>query len=208
MTQDGSRINLTAKAWTVISPVLAGIAIFLWGRAFLATRHILAPLLFTLVCFSLSLIVRFATKTQKRFSPDSVGLWILVALLCAAACATAFQMSAYLALPSDLLSFSESPFVDKILRIKLGEPVYSPPQDNSSYPYTPGAELLVYGVSKLAGQEDSIPFYRVVQFSFVVLAAIIATLLCGLLARNLLTPDEYQAMKAAFIRNGRESLLW
>jgi len=180
------------RVWTAISPILAGIAIFLWGHAYLTTRQILIPLLFTLAIACLATAIRWITRRHQRFSLETAGLWLLAALVWASASATAFQMSAYLALPADLLSFSESPFVDKILRIKLGEPVYSPAADNNSYPYTPGAELLVYGIAKLAGQETSVPFYRVVQFSFVVLAAVAATLLCAVIARHLLTPYEYR----------------
>ena len=88
--------------------------------------------------------------------------------------AAAYQMIAYIRVPVDLLSFSESSFVNDILKFRLGTPIYTPPADNSAYPYMPGAPILTYLIAALLGQPDSIPVYRAVQFAYVILAAIMA----------------------------------
>lgn len=105
---------------------------------------------------------------------------------------TIYQLSAYLSLPVDLLSFSESPFVNDILKLRMGVSIYTSPLDNNSYPYTPGAQILTYLISTALGQGDSIPFFRMVQFSFVVLAAVMAASLTDLLAHRGLSNGEYR----------------
>ncbi|MGI9079023.1 MAG: hypothetical protein ACR2G6_17095 [Gemmatimonadaceae bacterium] len=111
---------------------------------------------------------------------------VLVALL------TLNQMAAYIALPVDLLSFAESSFVNDIIKFRTGAPIYTPAQDNSSYPYTPGAPMLTWLLAAAVGDGGSIPTLRAVQFTYVLLAAIVATSLCDLLARLFLTAREYR----------------
>jgi hypothetical protein len=60
------------------------------------------------------------------------------------ALAMGYALAAYVPIPVDLLSFSESPFVNDILKFRLGAPIYTPPEDANSYPYTPGTQLLTY----------------------------------------------------------------
>jgi hypothetical protein len=123
---------------------------------------------------------------------DAVPVAILVSAVTIVALATAYQLANYLMLPVDLLSFAESPFVNDILKFQLGVPIYTVPSDNNSYPYAPGTQLLTYFISAAFGNGDSIPFYRLVQFSYVVLASVVATSLCDLLARKFLTAAEYR----------------
>jgi hypothetical protein len=105
---------------------------------------------------------------------------------------TAYQFANYIMLPVDLLSFAESPFVNDILKLRLGLPIYTIPTDNNSYPYTPGTQILTYSIASVFGKGDSIPFFRAVQFSYVILASIVATGLCDLLARKFLSRSEYR----------------
>lgn len=88
-----------------------------------------------------------------------------------------------IALPVDLASFSESPFVNDIVKLRLGLAIYTPVADNNSYPYTPGAQIVTYAISWMLGGQDSIPFYRTVQFTYVLLASVVATAACDQLAR-------------------------
>jgi hypothetical protein len=105
---------------------------------------------------------------------------------------TLYQFAGYFRIPADLLSFAESPFVTDILKIRLGLPLYTPAADNNSYPYTPGTQILTYFISSLFGHGDSIPFYRVVQFSYVIGAATLATSIFDMLALRFLSPREYR----------------
>ena len=119
----------------------------------------------------------------------------LAALLAAVAflaVSTLVYYTQFLGIPVDLVSFSESPFVDDIIKIRLGLPIYGPVTDNNTYPYTPGTQLLTYGIAKLLGHPTSIPVYRTVQFGYVLLAATVAAAACHQLARGLLREDEYR----------------
>ncbi len=71
---------------------------------------------------------------------------------------------------ADILIWSESPFVNDIIRFRAGLPLYGDPPDLSSFNYTPGAPLLTYGLASLAGLGESVPAMRVVQLLYVVVA--------------------------------------
>ena len=101
-----------------------------------------------------------------------------------------FRLSAYLSIPADILSFSESPFITDLIKIRQGLSIYSPMTDNNSYPYPPGTQYLLYAISSVFQKSDSIPFLRLIQFSFVFLAALTATWVAHLLGRKILTEDE------------------
>ena len=132
----------------------------------------------------------------RKLSRDEIQGAISVASLLAAgtifALTTAYQLANYIALPVDLLSFAESPFVNDILKLRLGMPIYTNPADNNSYPYTPGTQILTYFISLAFGKGDTIPFFRTVQFAYVILSAIVATSVCDLVARKFLSAAEYR----------------
>ena len=132
----------------------------------------------------------FNSKARECLPQGAWGIAALMAVGTILALSTARQLAAYLNLPVDLLSFSESPFVNDILKFRLGTPIYTPPGDNNSYPYTPGAPILTYLISAAFGHGASIPFYRATQFSYVLLACVMATSVCDLLARALLSEEE------------------
>jgi hypothetical protein len=120
--------------------------------------------------------------------------WALTALVAAVTflvTTTARHLSAYLNIPVDLLSYSESGFVNDLLRIRLHLPIYAPPQDNQSTVYTPGSQLLTYVIWQVFGGGNSIALLRKVQFSYVVMATFVATAAFDRLARGLLTVEEY-----------------
>lgn len=116
-------------------------------------------------------------------------LAIIVTLM---ALAMAYQMAHYIMLPVDLLSFAESPFINDILKFRLGTPIYTSPTENNSYPYAPGTQLLTYFLASLFGRGDSIAFLRGVQFSYVMVACIVAASLCDSLSRKFVAGGEYR----------------
>lgn len=116
----------------------------------------------------------------------------VVAALAFLAAGTLFYVAAFLRIPVDLVSFSESPFVDDIIKMRLGLPIYGPVGDNNTYPYTPGTQILTYTIARLTGHATSISAYRTIQYLYVILAAIMATAACHQLARGFLKPDEYR----------------
>ncbi len=163
-----ARTDLAIHETAVISGLAVGVGIVLVAIWLLSRRAGQAPL------------------------EGAVPIAVLAAAGCVIALTTAYQLANYIMLPVDLLSFAESPFVNDILKLRLGVPIYTSPSDNNSYPYTPGTQILTYFISSAFGKGDVISFYRVVQFSYVTLASIVATSLCDLLARKFLNATEYR----------------
>ena len=87
-------------------------------------------------------------------------LLLPVGVLATLAAAAVYQIHFFLLIPADLLSFAESPFISDIIRIKAGLPLFSPPGDNNSYPYSPGTQLLTYALASIVGTTDSVPVVR------------------------------------------------
>lgn len=73
---------------------------------------------------------------------------------------------------ADILIWSESPFVNDIIKFRIGMPLYSAPADFDSFYYTPGSQLLTYAIASLAGVGTSIPAYRVIQVLYAAGAAL------------------------------------
>ncbi|MGH7539960.1 MAG: hypothetical protein ACRELC_03070 [Gemmatimonadota bacterium] len=109
-------------------------------------------------------------RAASRDPLRTAVLWVAAVGLAVLAAAAAYQLSFYVRLPVDLLSFAESPFITDIIKLRVGEPLYTPPADHNSYPYTPGTQLLTYGIASLFGRGDSIPFLRAVQLTYLVAA--------------------------------------
>jgi hypothetical protein len=77
--------------------------------------------------------------------------------------------------PGDFLVWSESDFVNDILKLRIGYPIYSAQANNESFFYPPGAQALTYLLSALAGHPASVVAYRLIQIAFTVGAALLAT---------------------------------
>lgn len=151
----------------------------------------IVPLAATVPTLVIVAYLLFNTQTRRSLPPGAWGAAALLAVGTLLALSNASQLVGYLRLPVDLLSFSESPFVNDILKFRSGVPIYTPPEDNNSYPYTPGAPILTYVISAALGHPDSIPFFRQTQFLYVLLACVIGASVCDLLARALLSAREY-----------------
>ena len=89
-----------------------------------------------------------------------------------------FWVSYYVFFPADILIWSESDFVNDILKFRLGYPLYTAQVNNESFTYVPGAQLLTYALAAIAGKATSIPAYRIVQLLYTGTAAVIGTLCC------------------------------
>jgi hypothetical protein len=129
---------------------------------------------------------------SKPSTIDALPLAALLAIALPVALLTLVHIASYVGLRADLLSFSESPFLADIMKFRTGRPVFTPVEDNNSYPYTPGAPITVWALASLAGAGDSIPALRAAQFGLVLLAAGFGVALCDALARLTLGPDEYR----------------
>ncbi|MCS6953519.1 MAG: hypothetical protein NZM33_11765 [Bryobacteraceae bacterium] len=65
--------------------------------------------------------------------------------------------------PADILTWSESDFVNDIIKFRIGYPLYTDQRNNDSFVYPPGAQLLTYAISVLIGKSQSIPAYRLIR---------------------------------------------
>jgi len=133
-------------------------------------------------------VVGSGSKLISRMTPRRGALAYLSLLLCSgfAAVLVAFYIYSifpYLMLPADILMFSESNFVGDIMKLRSGVPIYTPPADNNSLHYTPGAQVLTYAIAWSAGATDSIPTLRIIQVGFAFLAAVVAAVCSRLLFR-------------------------
>jgi hypothetical protein len=85
-----------------------------------------------------------------------------------------YRTSFFVLYPADILAWSESDFVNDILKFRVGYPIYSQEANNESFLYVPGAQLLTYALAWLIGSPTSIPVYRVIQVFYTLLAALVA----------------------------------
>lgn len=124
---------------------------------------------------------------RSKAEPGRLGLLIFTVLNVALAAIYLYWASAYVRYPADVLIWSESDFVNDILKFRIGYPLYTADVNNESFVYPPGAQLLTYFLAWLSGNPTSIPAYRVVQVGYTALAAIVAAAACRRLVQ-LTTP--------------------
>jgi len=106
--------------------------------------------------------------------PGRLGL-ILVATTCVLLAAIYFYTVGFLVFyPADILRWSESDFVNDIIKLRTGYPIFSDQRNNESFIYPPGSQLLTYGIAWLMGQPTSLAAYRIIQLFYTLLTAIVA----------------------------------
>jgi hypothetical protein len=110
-----------------------------------------------------------------RVTPAFAALTACTAL--AALLVIAFGAFAWplVTLPADLLMFSETAFVENIIKLNIGQPLYTPPADSNSIVYNPLAFLGTWAVAWTLGLTTSVPGLRAIQLAFTLLAALVAT---------------------------------
>lgn len=104
----------------------------------------------------------------------AIALLVLFALVCVGW--FYWETRQLLRLPYDLACWSEPMFVSDIVKWRTGAPLYLPPGDSNSGPYTFGAPALTYLLARVAGRGDSIVAYRWIQHLYLWLAALFVAL--------------------------------
>jgi hypothetical protein len=84
-----------------------------------------------------------------------------------------YQVSFQVRFPADILTWSESDFVNDILKLRVGYPLFTAQVNNESFTYPPGPQLLTYAIAALLRHATSIPTYRVIQLGYTGLASIV-----------------------------------
>jgi hypothetical protein len=100
-----------------------------------------------------------------------------------------YSILPYVFLRADILTWAETNFVGDIIKLRIGEPIYTPPEDSNSLVYTPGSVLLTYFISWAIGNSSSIVLWRFIQIGFVASGALVATVCCRILY-SLAYPDQ------------------
>lgn len=130
-------------------------------------------------------------SAKRRTTPAMLSLLTLSGLVTLLAGICLYRIAAYVAFPADFLIWSESDYVNDILKFQNGYPLYGPIPDQTSFNYQPGSQLLTYFLARLIGMGDSIPAYRAIQVLYTVLAALFATMSCKRLAAGTLPAQRY-----------------
>lgn len=73
-------------------------------------------------------------------------------------------------LPLDIITWSESPFLVNVLKLRAGEKIYGPMELANSYSYSPGTELVHYALLRPFGLELSLLVNRALIFGWQALA--------------------------------------
>ncbi len=185
-TESRAGVDSTAAAWplfvvgcfALLLSVLVGLAIqTVQGYAGSGERGIaLTGLLLAAVVSSPLLIAAVRRRTEVDLSVT--GLQIAAALAIAMAGVCLFAAASRIFFPADILMWSEGEYVADIGKFRIGYPIFSAPTEFESFNYTPGSQLLTYGIAKLAGYPTSVPAFRVVQVAYAFATALIATLAC------------------------------
>lgn len=108
-----------------------------------------------------------------------------------------FWASFYIMFPADYLIWSESDFVNDILKFHVGYPIFTPEVNNESFTYVPGSQLVTYFFAWLAGQPFSITAYRTIQLGYALLTAVVAVFCCRRLV-NMSFPFERRPQISSF----------
>jgi hypothetical protein len=113
----------------------------------------------------------------RRRAVDPAVLGLLVLAVGGIGLASAYLASVwpYVRFPADIFIWSESDYVNDIIKFRLGYPLYTAQINNESFTYPPGSQLLTYALAWLAGAATSVPAYRTVQVLYTALSALIAT---------------------------------
>ncbi len=136
-------------------------------RAVLATGVLL-------VCLA-PLPLAFYFLGRRRNAVPATAALVAVGTVTVLALAISMSvLASEVAFPGDFLVWSESDFVNDIIKLRAGYPLFTAQVNNESFTYPPGAQLLTYFFAWLAGAPTSVAAYRVVQAGFTVAAALVA----------------------------------
>jgi hypothetical protein len=140
----------------------------------------------TAVIFLLLLVAppaAYLLKRRRAAEPRQAALLLLVAATVLMCGAWLYSTLPAILFPADILIWSESDFVNDIIKFRVGYPLYTDERNNESFIYPPAAQLATYALAWLARRPTSIPAYRIIQVCFVLAAVGLAAACCRRLAR-------------------------
>jgi hypothetical protein len=144
---------------------------------------------------------RLDSRAALKASPAQTAVLVVAMLAVCLSAVYLFQAAQQALYPGDFLIWSESDFVNDILKLRIGYPLYSDQLNNDSFNYPPGSQLLSFALAALSGNPDSIPAYRAAQILFTLLSAFVA-LACAWRLAELALPERRLAQR------GLWAVLW
>ncbi len=120
--------------------------------------------------------VAYLLRRRRAASPSALALIVLAPICIALVSIYLSWVSYQVQFPADILTWSESDFVNDILKFRAGYPLYTAQVNNESFTYVPGPQLLTYLIARLVGQATSIPAYRAIQLGYTLIATLLAYL--------------------------------
>ncbi len=145
-------------------------------------RRVLA----TAVMFLLLLVAppaAYVLRRRRSAEPGQTALLLLVPATVLMCGTWLYSTLPAILFPADILIWSESDFVNDIIKFRTGYPLYTDERNNESFTYPPGAQLITYALAALARKPTSVPAYRIIQVCFVLGALALASACCQKLAR-------------------------
>ncbi len=171
----GSAQTGRGAAW---HEILGGVAALLLaaGLAFVFTAMdvrasvLAAGMLVILMPAGYCLVLRRAVRADRL-------LLVTLATVCILLAAGYFHwVTPWVKLPADIWIWSESDYVNDIVKFRAGYPLYTPDVNNESFIYPPGSQLLTYFLAGLSLNPTSIPAYRFIHILYAIGAAFMAFL--------------------------------
>lgn len=123
-------------------------------------------------------VIAYAIANRRAIVPERVAIVALLSLTVLLTGLDIYWLGAHVVFPADILIWSESDFVNDIIKLRIGYPLYTAQANNESFIYTPGSQVLTWLLASLAGKGTSIVAYRAIQVGYTVAAAIVAVLCC------------------------------
>jgi hypothetical protein len=125
----------------------------------------------------------YVLRMRRSAQPEVAGLAFVAACSVVLLATYFFCARGYVFFPADIWIWSESGFLNDILKFSTGHPLFTAPANLDSDHYMPAAPLLTYLLAWMAGKGGSIAAYRVIQVIYTALAAYLATLCCRQILR-------------------------
>jgi hypothetical protein len=150
-----------------------------------------------LILLLLPTLVYAIFRFKLKAPPTKLELILLATFCVLLASVYFYRVSFYILFPADILIWSESDFVNDILKFSTGYPIYSSFENNESQVYPPGAQIITFYLAKLLGYGKSIFSYRLIQMGFALITAFLAAG-CFYLLRGISSEP----------KKSRKSLVW
>lgn len=133
------------------------------------------------LCFAVMLPVPpivYWIARGRAVAPERLATVMLLSLVVLLTGIDLFWLGAHVVFPADILIWSESDFVNDILKLRVGYPLYTAQVNNESFIYTPGSQLLTWLLAMATGKGGSLVAYRAIQVGYTAVAALVAMLCC------------------------------